>query len=87
MARGWESKQVEEQMASAGEASGNAAAVLSGEGKRRRLRQNAELERKRQQLGLMRANILSQRTSSPQRRQALQAALASIEAEIGRLGA
>jgi hypothetical protein len=86
MARGWESKQVEEQMADAGEASGDAAGVVS-EGKRRRIQQHAEVERKRRGLVLMRASILSQKTSSPVRREALQVALASIEAEIGRLGA
>jgi hypothetical protein len=86
MARGWESKQVEEQMASAGEASGSAAGLVSEEGKRRRQEQRAEVQRKRRGLVLMRENILSQKTNSPERRQALQAALASIEAEIGRLG-
>jgi len=78
---------VEEQMASAGEASGNAADAVSEEGKRRRMQQRAEVQRKRRGLVLMRENILSQKTNSPARRQALQAALASIEAEIGRLGA
>jgi hypothetical protein len=87
MARGWESKQVEEQIASAGETSGNAAGPGSEEGKRRRQQQRAEVQRKRRGLVLMRENILSQKTSSPVRRQALEAALASIEAEIGRLGA
>ncbi len=81
MARGWESKQVEEQMANAGESPGNVA-----EGNRRRLEQHAEVQRKRRGLVLMRANILSQKTSNPARRQALQAALASIEAEISALG-
>ena len=74
-------------MASAGEASGNAAGVVSEKGKQRRLQQRAEVQRKRRGLVLMRENILSQKTSSPVRRQALEAALASIEAEIGRLGA
>ena len=83
MARGWESKQVEEQMEIA---SGGAAGPASGDAKHRRLEQRAELQRKRQGLVLMRENILSQKTNSPARRQALQAALASIEAEIGRLG-
>ena len=75
MARGWESKQVEEQIASAGEASGNAAGVSTEEGKRRRQQQRAEVQRKRRGLVLMRENILSQKTNSPLRRQALEAAL------------
>ena len=74
-------------MASAGEASGSATGPVSEEGKRRRMQQRAEVQRKRRGLVLMRENILSQKTSSPERRQALQAALASIEAEIGRLEA
>jgi hypothetical protein len=43
-------------------------------------------EREKQALNLQRENILSQRTSSPARRQALEAALAQIEAQIGALG-
>jgi hypothetical protein len=86
MARGWESKSVEEQMASAGEASGQPVDPASEENKRAIANHLAEVERKRQGLALMRENILSQKTRSPQRRMALQAALASIEAEIGRLG-
>ena len=74
-------------MANAGEPFGNAAGPGSEEGKRRRLELRAELQRKRQGLVLMRENILSQKTNSPARREALQAALASIEAEIVKLGA
>jgi hypothetical protein len=39
-------------------------------------------ERQKQALNLQRENILSQRTSNPVRRQALEAALAQIEAQI-----
>jgi hypothetical protein len=39
-------------------------------------------ERQKQALNLQRENILSQRTSSPARRSALEAALAQIEAQI-----
>jgi hypothetical protein len=39
-------------------------------------------EREKQALNLQRENILSQRTSSPVRRQALEAALAQIEGQI-----
>ena len=40
--------------------------------------------RQKQALNLQKENILSQRTSSPARRQALEAALAQIEAEIAK---
>jgi hypothetical protein len=46
----------------------------------------AEQERKRQALRLQRENILSQRTSHPARRTALEAALNQIEAELKALG-
>jgi len=39
-------------------------------------------ERQKQALNLQRENILSQRTSNPARRAALEAALAQIEAQI-----
>ena len=42
--------------------------------------------RERQALNLQRENILSQRTSSPARRAALEAALAHVEAQIVKLG-
>jgi len=42
----------------------------------------ANKERQRQALHLQRENILSQRTSSPARRSALEAALAQIESQI-----
>jgi len=43
-------------------------------------------ERQMQALFLQRENILSQKTSNPARRTALEAALAQIEAEIEALG-
>ncbi len=43
-------------------------------------------ERQKQALHLQRENILSQRTSNPARRAALEAALAQIEAQIENLG-
>ena len=43
-------------------------------------------ERQKQALELQRENILSQRTSSPARRQALEAALAQIEGQIEAMG-
>jgi hypothetical protein len=42
----------------------------------------ATKERQRQALHLQRENILSQRTSNPNRRSALEAALAQIESQI-----
>lgn len=43
-------------------------------------------ERQKQILNLQRENILSQRTSHPARRAALEAALAQIEAQIQAIG-
>lgn len=48
--------------------------------------QRADRERHVQALKLQRENILSQRTSNPARRSALEAALAEIEAQINALG-
>lgn len=44
--------------------------------------QQANVARRRQALNLQRENILSQRTSNPNRRAALEAALAQIEAQL-----
>ena len=54
----------------------------------RRLAQqiHAGHERQKQALNLQRENILSQRTSHPARRAALEAALTQIEAQIKALG-
>ncbi|MGB6743381.1 MAG: hypothetical protein WBE38_06940 [Terracidiphilus sp.] len=43
-------------------------------------------ERQKQSLNLQRENILSQRTSNPSRRAALEAALAHVEAQIAAIG-
>jgi hypothetical protein len=50
----------------------------------RRLAQQVQAghERQKQALNLQRENILSQKTSNPSRRAALEAALAQIEAQI-----
>ncbi|MGA2569433.1 MAG: hypothetical protein ABSF23_02850 [Terracidiphilus sp.] len=60
---------------------------LTGEEARRaaELRRAAQA-RERQALQLQRENILSQRTSNPNRRAALEAALAHIEAQLQALG-
>lgn len=48
--------------------------------------ERAKRARSKQALSLQRENILSQRTSSPARRAALEAALQQIEGEIASLG-
>ncbi len=75
MARGWESKSVEEQMSTQVEEpdSQNAKRTSVGELAKKRDLQALELQRER---------ILSERTSSPHRRAALQAALSDIEAKL-----
>jgi hypothetical protein len=75
MARGWESKSVEEQMLVHDEHPASQSAKDKA---------ISELARKRdlQALELQRERILSERTSSPHRRAALQAALSDIEAKL-----
>ena len=77
MARGWESKSVEEQQAQAAAPKPDATATRTGEAERARQRQALELQRER---------ILSERTSSPHRRSALTNALADIEEKLAELG-
>jgi hypothetical protein len=88
MARGWESKSVEEQMANAlGNPSSNPNSGLTQDEQRRIAEQrHAAQARQRESLNLQRENILSQRTSHPARRAALEAALASIEEQLQALG-
>jgi hypothetical protein len=89
MARGWESKSVEEgQMANAlQQPEVNAGNEFVSEDQRRAAAQVRTVkERQMQALVLQRENILSQRTSSPARRTALEAALAQIEAQIEAMG-
>lgn len=59
----------------------------AGTEEQRRLaeRQRAQNARRKQALNLQRENILSQRTSSPARRAALEAALQQIEEQIAAL--
>jgi hypothetical protein len=78
MARGWESKSVEEQVAVALESSD---AMIDSQ-RRVVSQEHAARARHLQALNLQRENILSQRTSSPARRQALAAALTEIETQI-----
>jgi hypothetical protein len=63
----------------AGDSSNSA---LSEEARRQAHLAHAEQARLRQALDLQRENILSQRTSHPARRSALEAALAQIEGQI-----
>jgi hypothetical protein len=81
MARGWESKSVEEQQ-SAADATASGALV---EAAKKNVLERAKIERQRQELDLQRERILSERTSSPVRRAALEAALADIESRLARL--
>lgn len=74
MARGWESKQVEEQMAERQEA---APAVAQ---------KDTSQDRRRRELELQREYLLNQRTSNPQRRAALAGALEQIEKSLLELG-
>jgi len=85
MARGWESKSVEDQMANAlQQAEVVADKEFVSEDQRRAADQVRTVkERQKQALHLQRENILSQKTSNPSRRTALEAALAQIEAQIG----
>ena len=78
MARGWESKNVEDQQESAAEATPVAAATLKAEDQAR--------QRRLQGLQMQRERILSERTSSPHRRSALELALADVERELEQLG-
>ena len=80
MARGWESKSVEEQQSIAEPSPG-----ASLEAKKQDGLELAKRARQQQELDLQRERILSERTSSPVRRAALEAALADIESRIARL--
>jgi hypothetical protein len=77
MSRGWESKSVEEQQSQADTPRLNAAAASTEAADRKRRRQELELQRER---------VLSERTSSPHRRSALELALADIEEKLSELG-
>lgn len=85
MSKGWESKSVENQQ--------DQQAQQQSETKSSRPDSNlaaqvADADRKRrmQALELQRERVLSERTSSPHRRSALELALATIERELEQLG-
>ncbi len=73
-------------MASTLESPSAGPAYVNEETRRKTELQRTERERQKQALNLQRENILSQKTSNPSRRSALEAALAQIEAQIGALG-
>ncbi|RRA48784.1 hypothetical protein [Acidipila sp. EB88] len=81
MAKGWESKSVEEQVAdqeNAVEARRLAQFTST--------RERGDLLRNRQSLELQKEQILNQRTSNPHRRAALVAALAHVEEQLAAIG-
>ena len=81
MSKGWESKSVEAQQAE------HAAAKVSNlENDLQRNRTDAERKRRLQGLEMQRERVLSERTSNPHRRSALELALATIERELEQLG-
>jgi hypothetical protein len=86
MARGWESKSVEEQMANTLQQPDVEPGTISEDARRLADKLRTERERQMQALQLQRENILSQRTSHPARRAALEAALTQIEAQIVAMG-
>ena len=81
MARGWESKSVEEQL----EQQRSAEPARGSKPRAEDAAALAAKAREREALELQRERVLSERTSSPIRRKALEAALAEIEAKIAKL--
>jgi hypothetical protein len=80
MSKGWESKNVEEQQAQA------ASSSPKPEGEPADAASDADRKRRIQELEMKRERVLSERTSSPHRRSALELALATIERELEQLG-
>ncbi len=80
MARGFDSKSVEDQIAEGQHQKETDAR------KQQAARDSASVSRERQSLELQKERILSERTSSPHRRSALEAALEDIEKRIALLG-
>jgi phage protein D len=81
MARGWESKSVEEQQSV--ERKANMVEDPHANGKNPA--EHAKRARQIQDLRLQRERILSLRTSNPARRRALEAALADVEARLAQI--
>ena len=84
MSKGWESKAIEAQQADQpSETISDRTPKSTFVGN---LNANADQLRRRQALELQRERVLSERTSSPHRRNALASALSSIEEELVQLG-
>lgn len=83
MARGWESKSVEDQVTQ--KESESAIGEQNPAFKRIAAGEKASILRERQALELQRERILSERTSSAYRRAALTAALSDIESKLNSL--
>jgi hypothetical protein len=66
--------------------SNSGSGLMSEEERRAADQKRAARERQRQALNLQRENILSQKTSNPGRRAALEAALAHVEAQLQAMG-
>ncbi len=81
MARGWESKSVEEQQSVNDVTDAGANRALT----RQAIAGRAQRERQKQELELQRERVLSERTANPLRRAALTAALTDIEARLALL--
>lgn len=81
MSKGWESKNVEEQQAEAA-----LPRQQAGAAEKAALRDDAARKRRIQELELQRERVLNEQTSSTHRRNALQAALATIERDLQELG-
>ena len=81
MSKGWESKNVEEQQAEQ-----SAPKPVASDLSANQMRADADRKRRIQALEMSRERVLSERTSSPHRRSALELALASIEYELEQLG-
>jgi hypothetical protein len=79
MARGWESKSVEDQVE---QKSQNSQGSDRDAIQARELAAKAVRMRQRQELELQRERVLDERTSNPVRRAALEAALTEIEAKL-----
>ncbi|HEY4356155.1 MAG TPA: hypothetical protein VGN16_10440 [Acidobacteriaceae bacterium] len=82
MSKGWESKSVEEQQAEVKSPGGSYKPEIDLKARH----QEAERKRRVQGLEMQRERVLSERTSSPHRRSALELALATIERELEQLG-
>jgi hypothetical protein len=86
MASGLKSKFVEEEMANTLQQPEVSGGIVSEEAKRLAEQVRTDRARQIQALNLQRENILSQRTSHPARRAALEAALSQVEGQLQAIG-